>query len=123
MNYTLSYKIEEVYKAKGYNVELQCSNSSDYVKITNPADKYGFKFVVRLSDHDAMTGRSACADMQIIACEMWRGTWEGMFESMYGLDECGDADDCGDYAYPTEEERDQAIEAVVLAKLNEKIDF
>lgn len=122
MNYELSYKIEETYKLKGYNVEMSNSNSSDYLRITNPADKYNFKYVVRISNHDAMTGRSECADMQLITTEMFGGEFAGMFESNYGFDGL-DADDCGSYEYATELERNEVVLAVILAKLNEKIDF
>jgi hypothetical protein len=122
MNYKLSYKIKETYNAKGYNVEMSNSNSSDYLRITNPADKYGFKYVVRISNHDAMTGRSECADMQLITTEMFSGEFAGMFESNYGYDG-SDADDCGNYEYQTEAEREAVVLQVILAKLNEKIDF
>lgn len=122
MNYILSYDIEQVYTSKGYDVKMDCSKSSDYLVITNPKDKYGFKFVVRISDHDAMTGRSACADMQLITSEMNRGTWNGEFESRYGFDG-DDADDCGEYYYATEQERDEAVKAVIFAKMKGKIDF
>lgn len=122
MNWSQSYKIEEVYKAKGYNVALSSSKSSDYITITNPADKYGFKLVVRISDHDAMTGRSECADFQFIHDEWNKGEWDGMFESMYGFD--GDyADTTGSFEYASAEERDAVVLQVMLAEIERKLDF
>lgn len=122
MNYSLSYKIEETFKAKGYTVELNNSKSSDYIKITNDADKYGFKLVIRISDHDAMTGRSECADLQYITTEMFSGIWQGKFESKFGFDG-NDFDTTGGFEYDTEEERYNAVLNVVIAEINSKLDF
>lgn len=122
MNYELSYKIEEVYKAKGYNVKLECSKSSDYLRITKQNDKYDFKLVIRLSDHDSLTGRSACADLQYITSEMFKGVWQGKFESLFGFDE-DDFSTCGNFEYDTEVERNKAIFNVIIAEINNKLDF
>lgn len=122
MNYELSNKVAEVYTSKGYNVKMEASKSSDYLRITNPSDKYGFKLVVRFSDHDAMTGRSECADLQYIYGEMNKGMWQGKFESMFGFDG-DDFDTCGDFEYDTEEERNEVVFNVIIAEINSKLDF
>ena len=122
MNYELSNRVAQVYTGKGYNVSLESSKTSDYLRITNPADKYGFKLVVRFSDHDAMTGRSECADLQYIAGEMFKGVWQGKFESMFGFDG-DDFDTTGDFEYATEAERMEAVYNVIIAEINNKLDF
>ena len=122
MNYLLSYKIEENFKSKGYTVELNNSKSSDYIKITNDNDKYGFKLVVRISDHDAMTGRSECADLQYTTSEMFSWVWKGRFESKFGFDG-DDFDTTGDFEYDTEEERHNAVLSVIVAEINSKLYF
>lgn len=122
MNYLISNKIAEVYTNKGYNVSLDNSKSSDYLKITNPSDKYGFKLVVRVSDHDAMTGRSECADIQLITREMYGDLWQGKYESNYGFDG-EDFDTCGSFEYDTEEEREEVVFKVIISEINSKLDF
>jgi len=122
MNYELSNRIAEAYTNKGYNVNLDASKSSDYLRITNPSDKYGFKLVVRVSNHDAMTGRSECADVQLITREMFGDVWQGKFESNYGFDG-NDFDTCGEYEYDSELEREEVVFNVVIAEINSKLDF
>jgi len=122
MNYELSNRIAEAYTNKGYNVNLDASKSSDYLRITNPSDKYGFKLVVRVSNHDAMTGRSECADIQLITREMFGDVWQGKFESNYGFDG-NDFDTCGEYEYDSELEREEVVFNVVIAEINSKLDF
>jgi len=122
MNYELSNKVAEVYTSKGYNVKMEASKSSDYLRITNPSDKYGFKLVVRFSDHDAMTGRSECADLQYLTTELNTGVWSGKFTSAFGFDG-EDFDTCGEYEYYTEAERSEAVFNVIIAEINNKLDF
>lgn len=121
MNYNQSYIVKEVFEAKGYNVELSASASSDYAKITNPADKYGFKLVVRFSDHDAMTGRSACADLDYNMTSLLT-KWGEKFESGLIVDASGDYD----YEvteFDTENERNNAFMEGVIAEIVYKLDF
>lgn len=122
MNYDLSDKVAEIYTSKGYSVEINYSKTSDYLRITNQSDKYGFKLVVRFSDHDAMTGRSECADLQYITTEMFIGVWEGKFESKFGFDG-EDFDTTGYFEYDTEEERYESVLNVIIAEINNKLDF
>lgn len=122
MNYDLSDKVAEIYTSKGYSVELNSSKTSDYLRITNQSDKYGFKLVVRFSDHDAMTGRSECADLQYITTEMFSSVWEGKFESKFGFDG-EDFDTTGDFEYDTEEKRYESVLNVIIAEINNKLDF
>lgn len=122
MNYSQTYKIESEFKSKGYSVELSSSAASDYIKITNPADQYGFKFVVRISDHDAMTGRSACADLSYTTTEMFNGEFDGKFLSRLGFDGA-DFDTTGDFEYTSESERDEAIAKAMIAEIISKLDF
>lgn len=122
MNYLLSYRIEESLKLNGYNVEMSNSKTSDYIKITKDSDKYGFKLVVRISDHDAMTGRSECADLHYNTNEMFKGEWKGMFESTFGFDG-DDFDTTGDFEYSSINERYNTVLNVMLAEINSKLDF
>lgn len=122
MNYDLSNKVSQVYTSKGYDVKMDCSKFSDYLRITNPYDKYGFKLVIRISNHYAMTGRSECADLQYITTEMNTGIWDGKYESSFGFDG-DDFDTCGEYSYETEKERNEAIFKVIIAEINNKLDF
>lgn len=122
MNYELSNKVAQVYTSKGYNVELNSSKTSDYLRITNPSDKYGFKLVVRFSDHDAITGRSECADLQYISTEMFSGVWAGKFESKFGFDG-EDFDTTGEFEYDTDADRSEAVFNVIIAEINNKLDF
>ena len=85
-------------------------------------DKYGFKLVVRFSDHDAMTGRSECADLQYVTTEMFKGVWQGRYESMFGFDG-DDFDTSGDFDYETEAERNETVFNVIIAEINSKLDF
>ena len=121
MNYSISNKIAENFTRNGYSVNLESSKTSDYLRITNPADKYGFKFVVRFSDHDAMTGRSECADLDYNMTSLLT-TWNSKFES--GLI----ADENGDYDYEvtefdTQQERDLAFFNGLVAEITYKLDF
>jgi len=122
MNYLLSNSVKEIFTVKGYDVELNSSKTSDYLRITNPFDKYGFKLVVRFSDHDAITGRSGCADLQYISTEMFSGVWNFKFESKFGFDG-DDFDTTGEFEYNTEEEREEAVLNVIVAEINYKLDF
>jgi hypothetical protein len=122
MNYELSSKVSDFYISKGYDVKLNSSKSSDYLRITNSSDKYGFKLVVRFSDHDAMTSRSECADLQYITTEMFMGVWQGKFESKLGFDG-DDFDTTGEFEYDTEKLREEAVYNVIIAEINNKLDF
>lgn len=89
--------------------------------ITNPSDKYGFKLVVRFSDHEAMTGRSECADLDYNMTSLLT-TWNSKFESGLITDENGDYD----YEvteFNTQEERDLAFFNGVVAEITYKLDF
>lgn len=122
MNYTLSNRIADTFTNKGYNVACEASKSSDYLRITNPSDKYGFKLVVRISNHDALTGRSECADLQYNTQEMFKGEWQGKFESMFGFDG-DDFDTTGNFEYNTEAERNEIVFNVIIDEINHKLDF
>ena len=121
MNYSISNKVADFFTEKGYNVSLENSKTSDYLRITNPADKYGFKLVIRFSDHDAMTGRSECADLDYNMVSLLT-TWGSKFESGLVADENGNYD-YDVVEFDTQAERDLAFFNGVIAEINYKLDF
>jgi hypothetical protein len=119
MNYNESYTVQNHFQELGFTVTLDASKTSDYVTITND-NKYGMKLVIRFSDHDAMTGRSACADLSYVISDLKDDA--GKFESKISIDEDGDISS-DEVEFDTELERDSYLMNVILTEITNKIDF
>jgi hypothetical protein len=120
MNYNESYTVQNHFQELGFTVTLDASKTSDYVTITND-NKYGMKLVIRFSDHDAMTGRSACADLSYVISDL-KDEYAGKFESKISIDEDGDISS-DEVEFDTELERDSYLMNVILTEITNKIDF
>lgn len=122
MNYNETYQIAENFKLKGYNVKLDSSKTSDYVVLTKENDKYNFDFTIRISDHDAMTQASKCADLSYVISEL-KDEWNGMFDSKISIDEDGDVTYSDEVSFKSEEERDSYLLNTIIYEITSKLDF
>ncbi|MEM4934894.1 MAG: hypothetical protein ABIL39_11570 [candidate division WOR-3 bacterium] len=120
MNYNESYIVKDHFEKIGFNVELECSKSSDYVTISND-NKYGIELTVRFSDHYPMTGRSACADLDYVIPSL-KSKFEGKFECNISIDEDGDISS-DEVEFDNEEDRDNYMLKVILKEISDNIDF
>ena len=122
MNYNETHTIKDHFTSLGYSVELSESKSSDYLRLTRDSDKYNMKFVIRLSDHDALTGRSACADESFLIPDL-KDTWMGKFESKISIDEDGDVMYGEEVEFDTEDERDEYLMTCIIKEIENNINF
>lgn len=121
MTYLLTDEIEREMLNKGYQVDVNGSDSSDYISLTKEGDKYGLRFVVRVSNHDAMTGRSKCADLSYVPHEL-KDEWAGKWDAKIDVDEDGDVE-YEEVTFDTEEQADAHILKCVLIEIENKINF
>lgn len=121
MNYQITNKVSNFFQSKGYNVKLNNSKSSDYIVLTKNSDKYNFEFIVRFSDHDAITQNSKCADLDFNLNTLLT-KFGNIFESGLVIDENGNYD----YEvteFNNQEERDLAFLNGVISEIKYKLDF
>lgn len=121
MNYLITDKIKMELETLGYIVNVNSSKSSDYISLTKEEDAYGFRFVVRLSNHDAMTGRSKCADLSYVPHEL-KDEWAGKWDAKIDVDEDGDVE-YEEVTFDTEEQADAHILKCILIEIENKITF
>lgn len=85
MNWTitdiLKEKLEKEMKIK---LDIECSKTSDYIKLPT---RDGSTESIRISNHDALTGRSACALLSFNISDFRVDEWNGMFESNLDWDD------------------------------------
>lgn len=85
MNYTITEKIkEEIEKRFQINCEIESSKTSDYIKI--PA-KNAKTESIRISNHDAMTGRSACSLISFLISDFYAEKIDGKYETLIFFDD------------------------------------
>ena len=101
-----------------FNIDVDSSKSSDYLTLSKSGDKYGFQLVVRISDHEAMTGRSACAAVQLITTDLFSGTYAGKFLSNVIIDEDFEQMDFEEIEFDTKEERYLHVLNVAIYEIN-----
>jgi hypothetical protein len=82
MNWTITDRVkEEIENKYGIVCTVESSKTSDYIKLPTSCTSAGS---IRISDHDAMTGRSDCAlvsfTMADLNVEEWDGKWEANLE-------------------------------------------
>lgn len=84
MKWVITRRIEEALTQEGVELTIESSKKSDYITTSNG--------VIRVSDHDALTGRSACADVQINVSDAkvddYDGKWFASLDYNDGLDFC-----------------------------------
>jgi len=112
-NYIITDMMVDRLLNSGYNVITDSSRASDYVCIQG---QKGFEFVIRISNHDACTARSRCADLEYNLCDLIDEDYVRI-----GYDEDGDLQWCDDdYAVQIEDgdERRAYIVDCIMEDLN-----
>lgn len=116
LNFKLTQQIRRVFTAKGYNVTLDSSSSSDYISIFKDENS-PLRCVVRVSDHNSCTSRSGCAAIEFIAPELMDGNI-----SMIGFDEDGDVV-YNEFECPSSEECNALVLRAVVAEIEGTQEF
>ena len=104
MNYLITYEIEKaIINQLGYKTIIDNSKTSDYISF----DVDGFSHSVRISDHDALTGRSSCSLVSVNVLEINVEEWGGKFEANLDYDCDGINDWDAEIGFDTKEEAEK----------------
>jgi len=105
MNWQITERIKNKFELEGFQIAIESSKTTDYITLSIEG---GWRdYTIRISDHDAMTGRSKCADIGWNTSEL-HSEWDGKFEGL-ACDEDGDP-----IEFDTKEEKDAANINVIL---------
>lgn len=115
MNWVITRKIQEFLNSKfDLTIKLDSSKTSDYLSF----DIDGFSHSIRISDHDALTCRSACALVSINVSEIKIEEWAGKFEASLDYDETGIIEWGAEKEFETKEEAEVNNLNAVLSEVS-----